>query len=203
MKTRFGFVSNSSTSSFIIAVPNKAKECECCHQSDKTFLEMLCKYLTTLTPQTHQMYSMTNAETVKEYYESELKDLRKTKPHVKEQLAIIEELEADPKLWENYQRLMKQLEWVRYNALTKEPEAKKWNQRDSLVERKQRLLKHQEDFDKNVAEIKRIIQEIEKAIAEDYSVYSFTLDNWTTDVEAKIKEMIYEGRIRVIHRVNT
>lgn len=41
MKTRNGFVSNSSSSSFVIAIKNKNKPCPHCGRKDPNFLDMI------------------------------------------------------------------------------------------------------------------------------------------------------------------
>lgn len=42
-KQRIGFVSNSSSSSFIIAVNNKSNECPCCHRHDKNIIDTIAE----------------------------------------------------------------------------------------------------------------------------------------------------------------
>lgn len=58
MKTRNGFVSNSSSSSFVLLVPPKGNVCPHCHRGDPSFVDMF--------PKSEDSYSSTKVRSVGE-----------------------------------------------------------------------------------------------------------------------------------------
>ena len=205
MKLRSGFVSNSSSSSFIVAVPKKAVVCKCCNRSDEWMLQAFAKYLTTLSDRTNKLHSMTSAEQVDDYYKEELSGHIKSKDYALSQIKEIEELEKTPKIFDDYLRLKKQLDTTRYAlSLKNEVEVAQYVPiKDTLSERRKRLENHIKDYDKKLKEIKDIIAKVKKAIKNDCSVYSFTIDNWATDAESMLKALMAEKVVEVIHSVYT
>jgi hypothetical protein len=206
MKIRSGFVSNSSSSSFIIAVPNTAKECKCCHRSDKWMLQAVGKYLTTLSDKANKLYPMTNAEQVEEYFKNELSAHIKTKGYAEEQLKEIKDLEKSPKVFEDYTRLKKQLDTTRYGlSINAEAEGAQYESpKDTLTERRKRIERHIEDYDKKLKEIKDIISKVRKATKTDCTVYAFTIDrNWNTDAETALKKMIDDKIVESLWELHT
>lgn len=204
MKTRQGFVSNSSSSSFIIAVPTKVKTCKCCKRSDDWMLQAATKYLTTLTPKGNKMWTMTSAESVEEYFKTELDNLIKSKDYSENQLKVIEELEKNNQLFQDYEKLKAQLDRERSPlTLTQEAQYPLPLVRDRLKERKERIKTHLAEYDQKLKDIKDIIKKMKKFKSKDYNVYAFTIDNWATKAEDALKTMMADGFIEVIQRINT
>lgn len=205
MKIRSGFVSNSSSSSFIIAVPNTAKECKCCHRSDKWMLQAVGKYLTTLSDKTNKLYAMTSGEHIEEYFKDELTGHIKSKGYAEEQLKEIKELEKNPNIFKDYVRLKKQLDSSRYNLSinTEADSAQYKSSKDTLTERRKRIERHIADYDKKLQEIKDIIVKVKKAMKNDCTIYSFTIDNWSTDAETALKQLINDKVVESLWELHT
>lgn len=194
MKTRQGFVSNSSSSSFIIAVPNKAKTCKCCKRSNHWLLQAIGKYLGSFSKDGNKFYPITSAENIVDHYKTDLEELIASKKYAENQLKIITDLQKDPTVFANYERLKRQLDLFR-SKLRIEDEAQYcggFDPEKNLKDRQERLEKHLVDYDKKVKEIEDIIAKVSKFLKKDYTVYSFTIDNWSTDAEKSIMDMMKE-----------
>jgi chaperonin cofactor prefoldin len=204
MKTRNGFVSNSSSSSFVIAVPTKTKKCKCCHRSDAVFLQLLVKYITTLTKDGNKLYTMVDANQVDEFYRQELDDLVKSKEHLKQQLTTVTELLVDDQAVSTYLKIKKQMDLLVWKPELQREDPGMLKVTNELKERKERIEKHLAEYDAKVKDIKEKIAKLKKFLNDKWRVYSFTIDNWCTEPERVIKEMIADKRIvEVIDSVYT
>lgn len=209
MKIRNGFVSNSSSSSFIIAVPNKATECKCCKRSNHWLLQAISTYLGTFTKDGNKFYPIQGTDQVYEHFKRELDDLTSSKTYTKERLKVIASLQKNPKVYEDYERLRKELDRARSkmsisaeSAIYQGTDADK--AKNDLQSRKEQLERYLSDYDKKLKEIEDIIAKVKKFLKKDYTIYSFTIDNWSTEAERAIKEMMREpGLIEVIHSIHT
>jgi len=209
MKIRSGFVSNSSSSSFIVAIDKTEVECPCCKKNNRWILEAMARYLTTLSDKSNKLYTMTSGEQVEEYFKNELLEHMGSKEYAQEQLKTIQELEKDPKAFENYQSLSKQLERARYNtniareAAGEKDMAKYLTNEDTLKKRRERIESHIEEYDKKLNDLKTLIRKVRKAVKANKTVYAFTIDNWATDAEKALKEMMRDKVIEVLWEIHT
>jgi hypothetical protein len=203
MKTRNGFVS----SSFIVAIQNKETECECCHKSNKWILQAISKYMTTLTKDGNKLRSMASAIEVEQHFNGELKTHKESKIYFKHQLAEIIDLLSNQKVFENYQRVCSQLSTIRSKiTLRQEAEMGEINSmspQDALSHRREMIESMLNTHDAKVTELETIIDEVKKAIKEDKTVYTFTIDNWASEAENCLQQMINDGVVELIQRVES
>jgi len=204
MKIRSGFVSNSSSSSFIIAVRPDAKTCKCCGRSDAFLLQLLAKYIATLTKDNHKLYTMYTAKDVEDYFKKELEDFVSSKAHAIEQLATIKELLKDKKTIDNFSKIQTQLQVISYGFPIHKEDPGMTKVQFSLESRRDGIQKHLVEYDNKVKALKEKIAKVKAFNKKGWTVYAFTMDNWATEAESMIKAMTAEeDLVVVIERINT
>ena len=205
MKIRSGFVSNSSSSSFIIAVPNKATECKCCHKSNAWILQAISRYIVAMTKEGNRLYQMDGKDQIEQHFRDELQELEKSKRHAEEQIKLVENLQKEPSVYESYMRLKRVLELDSYKLRPeKEPEAVMQERLEkSLADRKARFEKHLSEYETKHKALKELISKITSFTKKNHTVYSFTIDNWSTETESAIQRMIADKEVEVLYCLRT
>lgn len=205
MKIRSGFVSNSSSSSFIIAFSDKEEECLCCKRTNKFILQAIGKYITCLSEKSNKLYTMLDDESVEAHFQQKLKELDGSISFAEKRIKDLEELEKTPEAFDHYLKVKNELEVIRAKvSITQEAEMGKYiSPADSISQRKADLQKHVKDYEKNRKELKDIIKKIKKAVKEGKVVYGFTIDNWATDAESALQKMIKDGIVETLWSEHT
>ena len=201
MKTRSGFVSNSSSSSFIIAVPNKATECKCCYKSNAWVLQAIYQYISAMTEKGNRIYQMVGKDQIERHFREELQALEKSKKHAEDQIKMVEDLQKEPSVYESYMRLKRVLEIESYQLTPeREPEVKMQARLEkSLADRKAKFVKHLEEYETKRKELKDLIAKIEGFTEKNHTVYSFTIDNWASETERALQAMIAGKEVEVLY----
>ena len=205
MKLRTGFVSNSSSSSFVVAIPNIVTECKCCRRDDRFILEAITKYMGSLKQKEDNLYAMDSKESITEFYRERLNKLVSAVEYYNKELIELEKLMEEPELLDKFFELKHHYDCsLKPEYFDVEPDGCDLRVREPLENRVNKIKKFIVDGEVLVKDLLDKISTMENFIDLGYTVYSFTLDNWCSDAHRQLKQMMQDGVvIKLIEQVNS
>lgn len=199
MKIRTGFVSNSSSSSYVLAV-KKQQECECCGLSNSKMIELITLLLGKKEFNGRVPKSFTGNMT--EYVESldvEIEELEKDIVCGTEKIKLLEKISANNDallLMDQWNNLSK----IRNDRYMDESEYKQ-SSVDNLKWKIQNVESEVNRAKNSISEIRLKKQKLEAATNEDRRIFIFEMDDWD-DARRIIEELIENDVVEVIEKVH-
>lgn len=200
MKIRNGFVSNSSSSSYILATKREQK-CECCGLSNSKMIELASlmlgkKEFDGCVPKSFN-------GNVSEYVESLDDEIENLKKDI---LWATEKIEILQKISKNNDAITLMDQWnvcenLRNDRYNDESEYRS-NPTENLKWNIERLGNDISGAKNKIAEIKTKKQKLLTAIDENRKIFIFEMDNWSRAREI-VRELIENDTVEIIEEIHT
>lgn len=206
MKERKGFVSNSSSTCYIIAVPKKGKKCKCCGRDNRYYVQML-RYLVKVYEaeknEVEWIDSINIAETKYKvdtlkkgikFLKSQLKEIDKLKRNYLIDMAI-NKVEQLSNILAKVKDTKYQINWI--------AEEMRIIDKNMIDDLKKTMTHRMNEDKKELARLQSKIKKLREFKKKGCDICSLEIDHWDGKTGESIKELLRSGDIDIIEQVNT
>jgi len=213
MKTRLNFVSNSSSTSFVIAVPDKEERCEHCGRNNYHDIEVL-KFL--IAAYDIENMAGTNVKWIDAYEKRkiaiEIMDLKKDKRWAQEKIKVLDDLKGNYLINHAITKIEEVLksfmgddpsdQRIRWSRLDNEGG---WNKVDknAFTLELEALKTCVEECDKKIPLLINKLKSMSKYKKANSRICHIEIDNSASAVGRLIRDLLDSGRIDIIEKVST
>jgi len=204
MKTRNGFVSNSSSSSFVIAV-KEVKACSCCGLTPVDFMSTLA--VRTRNENKQREFSMVDIDSYIEEKEYEIDEWETEKKWIIRQKKLYEELLKDEnalKALELFRGALRDIEYEKNRTDDGQANYSRYTTDDrnaaDIIKEDVRYL-NEDRVNKEIASRKGFIEKIKRLDNKDkWTIFSIKTDNSFDNVKDDIELMIKTNQVVLIQK---